>query len=103
MPRRSRCSAADATACFGLRGDAATGLPIVWMSAFSLCQRSSDSLKQDSRGLLSMLDVGEGGLLLFAAAFGGERDEAIVGLFVGGGAGFPGLGDYFDVDEAVRA
>ena len=62
----------DAAACFGLRSDVATGLPIVSMFAFSFLQAFACWLKQDSRGRLPcILDAGEGGLLLFAVAFGG--------------------------------
>ena len=35
------------------------------------------------------LDAGEGGLLLFVVAFGGEVDEAIDQLFVGYAGGLP--------------
>ena len=68
---------ADAAACFGLRGDGATALPIVSMSAFLLMPAFGCFVEA---GLLARcvcgrsrcyLDAGEGGLLLFLVAFGG--------------------------------
>ena len=94
---------ADAAACFGLRGDGATALPIVSMSDFSLCRLSRvveagwQRLVIDSR---CYLDAGEGGLLLFAVAFSGEGDEAIDELFVGYAGRLPEFGVHANAGEA---
>ena len=73
---------ADAAACFGLRGDGATALPIVSMSAFLLMPAFGCFVEADFRRCVCgrsrcYLDAGEGGLLLFVVAFSGEGYEAI--------------------------
>ena len=74
----------ETAAYFGLRLGAATGLPMVSILLAPCCaigislKQDSSRLRGDDKGYFALcLDAGEGGLLLFVVAFGGEGDEAI--------------------------
>jgi len=47
-----------------------------------------------------LLDAGEGGLLFFLVAFGGQGDEAVDKLLIGQARGLPELGEHADAGEA---
>ena len=96
----------DAAAYCGLRVVAATGLPTVSMarSSFRRVSCSSWSRIAVRRALAAdwrcSLDEGEGGLLLFGVAVGGECYEAVDQLFVGDAGGLPEFRIHADAGEA---